>query len=87
MAAELARRVPKVQDVAGYNIRRETEYGLAFYRDRPVPIYEHGEIPSGEHVLISRSPEAPQEFLKDRTALRIGEFAPQKLYFYWVGGK
>ncbi len=70
--------------LAGYDIRRETEYGLAFYRNQPVAIYERGEVPGGEHLLVSRSANTAS-LLHGRTVLFVGSFAAQGLYLYWVG--
>jgi 4-amino-4-deoxy-L-arabinose transferase-like glycosyltransferase len=85
VAKELAQVAPARLAVAGYDIRRETEYGLAFYRNQPVANYGRDGVPSGEHILVSRSNDAGDSpLLRNRTVRRIGAFAPQKLYFYWV---
>jgi 4-amino-4-deoxy-L-arabinose transferase-like glycosyltransferase len=39
--------------VAAYLVPRETEFGLAFYRDQVIPRYELGKVPAGEHLLVA----------------------------------
>ena len=45
------------KEVAVYNLPRGIQYGLAFYRNQPVPRYDGnldgpGEVPAGEHLLL-----------------------------------
>ncbi|MFB3916688.1 MAG: phospholipid carrier-dependent glycosyltransferase [Terriglobales bacterium] len=72
--------------VAGFNISRETEYGLAFYRNRPVPRYERNEIPTEDHLLITRagSEKDAATLLPGWRLANVGEFAPQRLEFDWI---
>ncbi|MGZ4824953.1 MAG: hypothetical protein ACXVZT_10055, partial [Terriglobales bacterium] len=69
-----------------FNITRETEYGLDFYRNQPVKRYERGEVPAADHLLIARSGSEPQldAFLPGRRLSHVGSFAAQKLDIYWV---
>jgi 4-amino-4-deoxy-L-arabinose transferase-like glycosyltransferase len=62
IAAELAQISPTLQ-VAVLRAPRQIEYGLHFYRNRPVSRYERGEIPDAEHFLIA-SDEARPEVLR-----------------------
>ena len=39
--------------VAILRLSRETEYGLHFYRNQKIARYEAGEVPAGEHLLIT----------------------------------
>jgi 4-amino-4-deoxy-L-arabinose transferase-like glycosyltransferase len=72
--------------VAVFQVRRETEYGLAFYRNQTIDRYERGEIPSGQHLVVA--PEGSQVALAKQVAGRrvsyLGSFAPQGLDYYWV---
>ncbi len=72
--------------VAGFNIPRELEYGLAFYRNQPVAIYNRAEIPAQEHLLIAhQAPESTiQALVPNRRLLHVGSFVAQGLEFYWV---
>jgi 4-amino-4-deoxy-L-arabinose transferase-like glycosyltransferase len=80
---------PDVKTVATFKARREVEYGVAFYRNQPVKVYERLEIPAGEHLVIaSRGSESElREISPGRTITRVGEFTPQKLEFFMVGPK
>jgi len=73
-------------EVAVFNATREAEYGLAFYRNQPIPRYERGEVPPQDHLVVV--PEAyADEFVKavrPRRASHLGSFTPQRLEFYWV---
>jgi len=72
--------------VAVYKAPRETEYGLAFYRNQPIPRYERDEVPVADHLVVVPETYA-DEFVKavrPRRASRLGEFTPQQLEFYWV---
>ncbi|HMK23618.1 MAG TPA: glycosyltransferase family 39 protein, partial [Terriglobales bacterium] len=52
VAQQLASMETKMLPVAGFGIRRETEYGLAFYRNQVIPRYEQQQVPDGEHLLV-----------------------------------
>ena len=47
----------RLQPVAVFDARRDVEYGLGFYLDQPIDRYERGEIPVGEHILVTREGE------------------------------
>ncbi len=89
VAAAVRTVAPNVKDVATFKARREVEYGVAFYRNQPVRVYERLEIPAVEHVVISRigSEAELREILPGRSVARIGEFPPQRLEFFLVGPK
>ncbi len=89
-ARPVAREITKMEgrpvDVAVFKASRETEYGLAFYRNQAIPRYERGEVPAQDHLVVV--PEAyADEFVKGvrpRRASRLGGFTLQRLEFYWV---
>jgi len=89
-ARPVARAITQMEgrpvEVAVFKASRETEYGLAFYRNQPIPRDEPGEILAHDHLVVV--PEAhADEFVKavhPRRASRLGGFAPQHLEFYWV---
>jgi hypothetical protein len=72
--------------VAVFGVGRETEYGLAFYRNEIVHRYELNQIPSGEHLLVA--PEGAHDaivrMLGSRRVTCVGKFEPQALGYYWV---
>ncbi len=88
VAQELSMLPVKGVPLAAFNIRRELEYGLDFYRNQPVLRYERGQVPAGAHLLVVRSgaERQLQGMVGSRRLLRIGGFAPQRLEFYWVSG-
>jgi hypothetical protein len=87
---------PLVHEIAGvethslplavYGVRREIEYGLAFYRNQVIVRYEKDRVPAEEHLLVA--PENSQLLvagqLADRRVLLLGHFAPQHVDYYWV---
>ncbi len=74
--------------LAVYDVPRSLEYGLEFYRNRPVLSYERNEVPAGDHVVVAAAGAKTElEFrLKGRNVTRIGGFAPQHVDFYLVSG-
>lgn len=74
--------------VAAYLVPRETEFGLAFYRDQVIPRYELGKVPAGEHLLV-----AAQGYPKGvanaagRKATFLRNLPAQKLDLYYVPPK
>ncbi len=86
VAAEISTLDTRGAPLAAFNIRRELEYGLDFYRNRPLLRYERGEAPAGDHLLIARSGSESQlqPLLAGRRLLHVGSYPPQRLEFYWV---
>jgi hypothetical protein len=74
------------QPVAVFNVKREVEYGLNFYRNQPINRYERDGVPSGDHVVIA--PEgnegAVQASVGRRQVSRLGGFPPQHLEFFLI---
>jgi 4-amino-4-deoxy-L-arabinose transferase-like glycosyltransferase len=88
VAAELRRLCPRPLPVAVFAVRRETDYGLAFYTGQVILHYE-GEPPWEEHLLVA--PEGAQlvlaKLLGDRHVEFLGTYAPQRLDLYRVAKK
>jgi 4-amino-4-deoxy-L-arabinose transferase-like glycosyltransferase len=86
----LARQIASVETdslpLAVFGVRRETEYGLEFYRNQTIVRYERDSVPAEEHLLVA--PENLRaEVVKqvaDRRILLLGHFAPQHVDYYWV---
>lgn len=81
LAQQIAYLAPNVKTLATYHIRRDTDYGLCFYRNQPLRHYVHQEskterqsvidgIPQEEHILVIRS---------DDTA-SIPKLLPHRIY-------
>jgi 4-amino-4-deoxy-L-arabinose transferase-like glycosyltransferase len=86
VAQQLSGMETKPLAVAVLGVSRETEYGLAFYRNQTISRYEMRQVPFDEHLLV-----APQgtrgaiaQFVGGRRVAHLGNFAPQSLDFYWV---
>jgi 4-amino-4-deoxy-L-arabinose transferase-like glycosyltransferase len=73
--------------IATFQAKREVGYGLAWYRNQSISVYDHLEIPKSEHIVVAGagSEEKMHEILPGRTITRIGEFVPQHLEFFRVG--
>ena len=86
LATEIGHLENKPLPLAVSGVSRQTEYGLAFYRNQTIDRYELGQIPAGEHLVIA--PEGSQTMLAKEVAGRrvsyLGSFAPQGLDYYWV---
>ncbi len=86
----LAREIAGVEThslpLAVYGLRREIEYGLAFYRNQVIVRYEKDGVPAEEHLLIApgNSQTEVARQLTGRRVLLLGHFAPQHLDYYWI---
>src|SRR6202008_4770642 len=89
VARQLSEMEMKPLAIAVLGVRRETEFGLAFYRNQVVSRYETQQVPPAEHLLVA--PEGARnaivQFVGQRRISYLGNFAPQGLDFYWVGGE
>jgi 4-amino-4-deoxy-L-arabinose transferase-like glycosyltransferase len=76
----------EIPTVAVYDVPRDLEYGLEFYRNHQIASYERNEIPETEHLVVAAAGSKTElEFrLKGRRVTRVGGFAPQHLDFYLV---
>ena len=74
--------------IAVFRVSRELEYGLAFYRNQVVDRYEFGQVPAQEHLVVA--PAGSEAEVARRVSGRhvsyLGEFAPQKLEYFYVAG-
>jgi 4-amino-4-deoxy-L-arabinose transferase-like glycosyltransferase len=52
LATEMARQAPEIKLVAVENIKRDMDYGLAFYRNEPTIHYSSDGVPKQEHLLV-----------------------------------
>lgn len=71
LADRIQKMAPDVPLLATYHIRRDTDYGLCFYRNQPLRHYTHeisatekmaviDGIPQQEHILVIRSQDIDQ---------------------------
>ncbi|HZB88266.1 MAG TPA: glycosyltransferase family 39 protein [Terracidiphilus sp.] len=54
LAERLAGLAPPTETVAVFRVRRDVQYGLAFYRNHQVVNYADTGVPSEEHLLVAR---------------------------------
>jgi 4-amino-4-deoxy-L-arabinose transferase-like glycosyltransferase len=55
LAREIQREAPGVKLVATDAIKRDMDYGLAFYRNQPMIHYDSDGVPAAEHILVIRA--------------------------------
>jgi hypothetical protein len=89
-ARPLAREIQKVdpadQIVAVEDVRRDLDYGLAFYRDQNMVHYDTDGVPDDGHILIIPTKDAPQlpQLLPGRTWQQLFLYTTQGLSVYKV---
>ena len=89
LAQEISRLETRRLPLAVYHVSRETEFGLAFYRNQIIDRYDRGEIPDGEHLVVgtASSQTAIAAQVAGRRVSYLGSFAAQGLNYYYVGAK
>ncbi len=83
------------ETIAVFRVRRDVEYGLAFYRNRQVANYEETGVPDGAHLLVARvigrggrdlhTQDALNEYLEGRNYTPLFMWPEQGLEIYQVG--
>ena len=58
LAQEIAQQAPNEKIVAVESIKRDMDYGLAFYRNERLVHYEKDGVPDAEHLLVIRASDA-----------------------------
>jgi 4-amino-4-deoxy-L-arabinose transferase-like glycosyltransferase len=97
LAERLATMAPPDQTVAVFEVRRDIEYGLSFYRNREVVNYKDSGVPDEQHFLVARltgrngkdlhTPEALQQYLEDRPYEQLFAWPEQGLVVYLVSAR
>ena len=97
LAQQIDQIAPLSETVAVFRVRRDTEYGLAFYRNHEVTSYEDSGVPDDEHVLVVRAygrhgadlhTEADlDEYLEGRHYEPVFNWPEQGLVVYLVGSR
>jgi 4-amino-4-deoxy-L-arabinose transferase-like glycosyltransferase len=88
VAQEIAAFQTHPLPLAVYQIRRDLEYGLTFYRNQLTFNYDWGKngVPQQEHLLVA--PENSQalvaKFVAGRRLFYLGHYPAQHLDFFWV---
>ena len=86
LASDIARVEAGLLPAAVFHVPRETEYGLAFYRNQVINNYDRGEIPATAHLLVAaeRSQAQIAQAVRGRRVSLLGSYPPQHLDYYWV---
>ncbi|MBV8208249.1 MAG: glycosyltransferase family 39 protein [Acidobacteria bacterium] len=86
LARRIAQTVPAGASIAAFHAKREVEYGLAFYLNRPIANYDRQEIPGGDHLVVAPAGSAPalQQAAGGRRVSWIGAYEAQRLELFWV---
>lgn len=86
LAKEISQMESRPLPMAVFEAPRETEYGLAFYRNQVISRYEAGNVPSGEHLVVAPtgSQAVVARAVTGRRVSYLGSFAPQGLDYFWV---
>ena len=97
LAERLSTIVPPSETVAVFRVRRDMEYGLAFYRNHEVANYDEVGVPPEEHILVVRvagkggvdlrSQAALGEYLEGRHYEQLFGWQDQELVVYLVGAR
>jgi 4-amino-4-deoxy-L-arabinose transferase-like glycosyltransferase len=97
LADKLATYGPAEETVAVFEVRRDIEYGLSFYRNREVVNYEESGVPAEQHLLVVRvagrggrdlhTEEALGEYLEGRPYEPLFNWPEQGLVVYLVGAR
>ena len=97
LADRLATIAPADETVAVFRVRRDMEYGLAFYRNREVVNYDESGVPPGEHLLVARETgrngadlhtnDALNQYLEGRQYQPLFGWPEQGLEIYLVGSR
>jgi 4-amino-4-deoxy-L-arabinose transferase-like glycosyltransferase len=75
------------EPVALFHAKREVEYGVAFYRNQPIAVYERRQLPPTEHIVLAGEgwERQLQEMVPGREVQSIGFYRPQHLQIFVVG--
>jgi hypothetical protein len=83
--------------VAVFHVRRDVEFGLAFYRDHEVVNYDENGVPDEQHLLVARiqgrhgvdldTQMALEELLEGRQNQQLFSWPEQGLEIYLVGAR
>ena len=89
LAQEIASKAPEVRMVAAESIKRDMDYGLAFYRNEPIVHYDVDGVPREKHLLVVRASDsaALQRWLQGRLYEPLFLYETQGLEVYLVYAK
>jgi 4-amino-4-deoxy-L-arabinose transferase-like glycosyltransferase len=97
LADRLLAYAPADETVAVFEVRRDVEYGLSFYRNREVINYKQDGVPDAQHLLVVRvtgrngidlhTPAELDEYLEGRHYEQLFTWPEQGLVVYMVSSR
>jgi 4-amino-4-deoxy-L-arabinose transferase-like glycosyltransferase len=89
LAQEIAQRAPGIKLVAVEEVRRDIDYGIAFYRNEATVHYEQDGVPAQEHVLVIPTKDSAtlEHYLAGRMYTPLFLYDSQGLEVYWVAAQ
>ncbi|MGD0479516.1 MAG: glycosyltransferase family 39 protein [Terracidiphilus sp.] len=97
LAERLAEAAPAGETVAVFHVRRDDEFGLAFYRNDEMVNYDEDGVPDEQHLLVARvmgrhgvdldTQMALEELLEGRQYQQLFSWPEQGLEIYLVGAR
>ena len=86
LAREIQQKAPGVQLVAVESVKRDMDYGLAFYRNQPMIHYSTDGVPAAEHILVIPSSDTAElnQWLAGRVYEPLFLYESQGLSVYRV---
>jgi 4-amino-4-deoxy-L-arabinose transferase-like glycosyltransferase len=97
LAQRLAEAAPAGETVAVFHVRRDDEFGLAFYRNQEMVNYDEDGVPDEQHLLVARvmgrhgvdldTQMALEELLEGRQYQQLFSWPEQGLEIYLVGAR
>ena len=89
LAREIQRLAPDVKPLALEGVKRDMDYGLAFYRNESLIHYSTDGVPAREHILVIRASDASQldHWLSGRVYKSLFLYDSQGLEVYRVSAR
>ena len=89
LAEEIQRQAPDVKVVAVESVKRDMDYGLAFYRNEPLVHYDKDGVPAEEHLLVIRASDGAdlERYLTGRVYRSLFLYDSQGLEVYRVAAR
>lgn len=86
LAREIALEAPDVKLIAVQDVKRDMDYGLAFYRNEPLIHYSSDGVPTQEHILVipANRPDTLNQWLSGRVYKPLFLYDSQGLEVYRV---
>lgn len=89
LAREMEQKAPDVKVVVCESVRRDLDYGIAFYRNDPTVHYEQDGVPAEEHLLVipTKDTAALEHYLAGRMYTPLFLYDSQGLEVYHVAAR